>query len=570
MNRIYYTMKSPITLVAASLLFLAGCTGLGSMEKEIEALGLQATPEPLILRGDQVELKIEGKFPPKYFAKKVSMEATPVLTWEGGAAEYDAQGFQGEDAAGNFQVIPFEAGKSFVYEASVPFDAAMEDAAELAVRISGTQGNKSATFDPVVIGAGVITTPLWVQSDDQFIAVPDAYKRVISYTQEATVNYSVNASGVRGSELRDADWQELKTLIKLAASADSVTLTGVNIESYASPEGEITLNEDLASDRAGSAAKAMANELKRSKIATNDAFYNESPKGEDWNGFKSLMKASSIADKDLILRVLEMYSDKNKREEEIRNIAKTYKEIEKDILPELRRSQMAVSYDVEGYTDEELIAMSMESPQMLTADELLFAATLFESVNDKLTVFENAMRVHTTDFRAYNNAGWCLTEMGRNTQAKELFNQALTLGRNKAVLNNVAAIKRQEGDVDGAMKLLNEANGAGPEVAYNKGIILIQKGDYPSAISNMGRSSTVNVALAKMLNGDASGAKTTLENADDDSAVASYLMAVACARLGDANGVKVHLAEALAKDPGLRAKSEKDLEFRNVRDQLGM
>ena len=570
MNRIYYTMKSPITLVAASLLFLAGCTGLGSMEKEIEALGLQATPEPLILRGDQVELKIEGKFPPKYFAKKVSMEATPVLTWEGGAAEYDAQGFQGEDAAGNFQVIPFEAGKSFVYEASVPFDAAMEDAAELAVRISGTQGNKSATFDPVVIGAGVITTPLWVQSDDQFIAVPDAYKRVISYTQEATVNYSVNASGVRGSELRDADWQELKTLIKLAASADSVTLTGVNIESYASPEGEITLNEDLASDRAGSAAKAMANELKRSKIATNDAFYNEAPKGEDWNGFKSLMKASSIADKDLILRVLEMYSDKNKREEEIRNIAKTYKEIEKDILPELRRSQMAVSYDVEGYTDEELIAMSMESPQMLTADELLFAATLFESVNDKLTVFENAMRVHTMDFRAYNNAGWCLTEMGRNTQAKELFNQALTLDRNKAVLNNVAAIKRQEGDVDGAMKLLNEANGAGPEVAYNKGIILIQKGDYPSAISNMGRSSTVNVALAKMLNGDASGAKTTLENAGDDSAVASYLMAVACARLGDANGVKVHLAEALAKDPGLRAKSEKDLEFRNVRDQLGM
>ena len=570
MNRIYYTLKSPITLVATSLLFLAGCTGLGSMEKEIEALGLQASPEPLILRGDQVELKIEGKFPPKYFAKKVSMEATPVLTWEGGASEYDAQGFQGEDAAGNFQVIPFEAGKAFVYEASVPFDAAMEDAAELSVRISGTQGNKSATFDPVIIGAGVITTPLWVQSDDQFIAVPDAYKRVISFTQNATVNYSVNASAVRASELRDSDWKELKSLIQLAASADSVTLTGVSIESYASPEGEITLNEDLASDRASSAAKAMGSELKRSKIAVNDAFYNEVPKGEDWSGFKSLMQASDIADKNLILRVLEMYSDKNKREEEIRNIAKTYREIEKDILPELRRSQMVVNYDVEGYTDEELAAMCMESPQMLTADELLYSALLFESMNDQLTVFENAMRVHTSDFRAYNNAGWCLTQMGRNAQAKELFNQALTLERNKAVLNNVAAIKRQEGDVDGAMKLLNEANGAGPEVAYNKGIILIQKGDYPSAISNMGRSSTVNVALAKMLNGDAAGAKTTLENAGDDSAVASYLMAVACARLGDANGVKVHLADALAKDPGLRAKSEKDLEFRNVRDQLGM
>ena len=38
MNRIYYTMKSPLTLVATSFLFLAGCAGLGSMEKEIEAL----------------------------------------------------------------------------------------------------------------------------------------------------------------------------------------------------------------------------------------------------------------------------------------------------------------------------------------------------------------------------------------------------------------------------------------------------------------------------------------------------------------------------------------------------
>jgi tetratricopeptide (TPR) repeat protein len=570
MNRINYIMKTPITLVAASLVFLAGCAGLGSMEKEIEALGLQATPEPLVLRGDQVELKIEGKFPPKYFAKKVSMEATPVLSWEGGFAAYDSQGFQGEDAAGNFETISFESGKSFVYEASVPFEAAMEDVAELSVQISGTQGNKSASFDPVIIGAGVITTALWVQPDDQFIQVEDDFERVITYTQEAVVNYSVNASGVRGSELRDADWKDLKSLIKLSASADSVTLTHVSIESYASPEGEITLNEDLASDRASSAAKAMGVELKRSKIAVNDAFYNESPKGEDWKGFKALMQSSSIADKDLILRVLEMYSDKNKREEEIRNIAKTYKEIEKDILPELRRSQMTISYDVEGFTDEELSEMCIKSPQLLTADELLFAATLFESMNDKLTIYQNTMRVHSSDYRAFNNAGWCLTQMDRNTQAKELFNQAMSLERSKAVLNNAAAIMRQEGDIDGAMKLLNEANGAGPEVAYNKGIILIQKGDYPSAISNMGRSSTVNVALAKMLNGDVAGAKTALENAGNDSAVASYLMAVACARLGDSDGVKKHLTDALAKDPGLRAKSEKDLEFRNVRDELGM
>ena len=540
------------------------------MEKEIEAMGLEASPEPLILRGDQVELEVTGRFPAKYFGKKVSVEATPVLTWEGGNASFESEGFQGEDAAGNFTVVPFESGKSFSYSSSVPFDPAMEDAAELAVVISGTQGNKSATFAPFVVGAGVITTPLWVQADDQFIPVEDNFQRVITYTEEVTVNYSVNSSTVRSGELRDADWKALKELIQLSVDADSVTITGARIEAYASPEGEITLNEDLASDRANSAAASVTREMKRKKLTADEAFYDLVPKGEDWQGFKSLMQASDIEDKNLILRVLEMYSDKNKREEEIRNIAKTYKAIEKEILPALRRSQVVVSYDVEGYTDEELMDYCVSMPDSLTADELLYAATLFADLNDKLTIYQSAARVHADDFRGYNNAGWCLAQMGRMNQAGEVFQQALELERNKAVVNNVAALTRQNGDIDGAMKLLNEAAGAGPEVGYNKGIILIQKGDYASAISNMGRVSSVNVALAKMLNGDAAGAKTALENADDDSAVASYVMAVACARLNDSAGVKKHLGEALAKDPNLRQKAEKDLEFRDMRDAIGL
>ena len=540
------------------------------MEKEIEAMGLEASPEPLILRGDQVELEVTGRFPAKYFGKKVSVEATPVLTWEGGSASFESEGFQGEDAAGNFTVVPFESGKSFSYSSSVPFDPAMEDAAELAVVISGTQGNKSATFAPFVVGAGVITTPLWVQADDQFIPVEDNFQRVITYTEEVTVNYSVNSSTVRSGELRDADWKALKELIQLSVDADSVTITGARIEAYASPEGEITLNEDLASDRANSAAASVTREMKRKKLTADEAFYDLVPKGEDWQGFKSLMQASDIEDKNLILRVLEMYSDKNKREEEIRNIAKTYKAIEKEILPALRRSQVVVSYDVEGYTDEELMDYCMSMPDSLTADELLYAATLFSDLNDKLTIYQSAARVHADDYRGYNNAGWCLAQMGRMNQAGEVFQQALELERNKAVVNNVAALTRQNGDIDGAMKLLNEAAGAGPEVGYNKGIILIQKGDYASAISNMGRVSSVNVALAKMLNGDAAGAKTALENADDDSAVASYVMAVACARLKDSAGVKKHLGEALAKDPNLRQKAEKDLEFRDMRDAIGL
>jgi len=47
------------------------------MEKHIEELNAKAEPEPLIVRGDSVEINITGKFPEKYFHKKVIVEATP-------------------------------------------------------------------------------------------------------------------------------------------------------------------------------------------------------------------------------------------------------------------------------------------------------------------------------------------------------------------------------------------------------------------------------------------------------------------------------------------------------------
>jgi Flp pilus assembly protein TadD len=391
----------------------------------------------------------------------------------------------------------------------------------------------------------------------------DRFQRTISYTQNDEINYAYNSSTVASAELRTDEWSEVKALFALAASADSVALSGVTIEAYASPEGEISLNEDLASDRAASAHRALAKELKRNKIETSDDFANLLAKGEDWEGFKKLMKASDIADKDLIIRVLEMYSDKTKREEEIRNIAKTYSEIEDLILPSLRRSMIALDYTVEGYTDEELMALCMSAPETLTVEELLFSATLFDEVNAKYAIYAATAQVHADDYRGHNNSGVCLMEMGRTTQAKEAFDKAHSLASNNgAVLNNLGAMARQAGNTDEAAALLAKA-GSSAETSYNKGLVAITQGDYGAAISNMSGSTSVNLALAKLLNGDANGAKTTLSNSNDDSAIASYVLAICCARLGDAAGVASNLDAALTKDSSLAAKAEADLEFAN-------
>ena len=562
-----YTTRQTLAFLLpafALLLALPGCGGLGKMEKTLEELNFTMDPEPLIMRGGEVSLSLSGTFPEKYFAKKAIIEATPVLVWDGGEAAFKTQGFQGEDAAGNYTVVPFKSAKSFDYSATVTYQDGMEDGARLELRISGTMGSKSMDFEPVVLGDGVITTPNWVQSDDRFVIGEDDFQRVVSYTQEAEINYEYNRSRVRSAELRDDDMKEMKEFVSFAADHDSVMLKRTDVSSYASPEGEITLNEDLALERAESANAAVANLLKRAKVDVEDGFYGNSPKGEDWEGFQTLMRASDIEDKDLILRVLSMYSDKNRREEEIKNIAKTYKEIEKEILPALRRSMITLHYDIEGYSDEELMDLAMSNPDTLTVEEALYAATLFEGTEDKLKVYEATSRVHADDWRAPNNEGVCLMELGKLNQAADRFMAADERGDSPIINNNLGAIARMKGNLADAKRLLASASGAGDAVKYNKGILAIQEGDYSKAVSSFSGENTVNAALAKLLNGDANGAKTILNNADDDSAVAHYVMAIANARLGNAADAKQHRDMAVQKDAGLSAKASADLEFRDL------
>lgn len=560
-------MRTFSTMLAVVL--LAGCS-LPKMIKTVENIDLEISPSPVVLQGDDVTIDITGSFPPKYFAKKVRATATPFLVWEGGEAAFEPVNFQGEEAAGNGTVVSWENGKSFNYTSTIPYEAAMKDRARLELRMSGSQGDKTGEFPALDLAPGVMATQDLVQPDEQFVIAPDNFQRVMTYVQDLTINYGYQSSFVKSNEYRDEDWKAAKDLFALAASADSVSIVSVMTQSYASPEGEISLNEDLAMDRANSANKAVTRELGRKRVELEESAVRAMPKGEDWEGFKKAMRSSEIADKDLILRVLEMYSDKNKREEEIKNIAKTYQEIENRILPGLRRSQVAITYTVEGYTDEELIDLCKNNADILTVEELLFAATLFDDLNDRLEVYQNAARVHGDDYRGHNNVGVTLMALGRMKQAQESFDAAKALAASNGTVNtNLGAVARQNGDTDAAATYYGKASG-GSELSYNKGVLAITQGNYGRAISNMGSNSTANLALAKILNDDANGARTTLENAGDDSAIASYLLAVCCARLKDAAGVKKYVSAALSKDPTLRDRAQNDLEFRNYKSSLGM
>lgn len=560
-------------MLAATALVVAGCGGLGKMDKYASTITHTVDPDPLIVQGDTVHVNINGNFPGKYFYRKALVELTPTITYAGGETPLKMAGFQGDKAAGNYTVVPYETGKTFSYSDKVAYTPTMEQS-QLMLNILGKQGKKEKPFTAVKLADGVITTPYLVQSDDRVILAPDQFVRVTSHSADATINYLVASEVVRPSELQDQDVKDVTAFVKAAVKNPRITWKGVTVDAWASPEGEVKMNENLADKRAATGKRWIQGVMNANKVegAKDNAFYTLNPRGEDWNGFKTAVQASSFPDKDLVLRVLEMYPDVDRREQEIKNMAATYKtEIAEGILPKLRRSEVKVNYDVNGYSDEELSSLSKTNPDTLNLEELLKAAALSNDLNDQLRIYREAERRFPQDYRAANNAGYILFQQGKSAEAEAEFQKANGIQENPISTNNLGVIARQKGDRAKAAGLFAKATAAGPDVKYNQGIIDIQNGNYASANGNMGGQNTFNAALAKMLGGDAAGAGTILAaSPDKDSAMGHYLAAIIAARTNNGEGVRTNLAAAVAKDASLRDKAMKDLEFRNFKDNLGL
>lgn len=551
--------SSVVVALSAVTLLLQGCAGLGSMQKHMEELNFKVEPSPLEVHGDSVKVTITGKFPEKYFAKSVSAQATPALVWNGGEATFKVQEFKGEKATGNGDVIPFKTGKSFKYTATVPYTAGMESS-KLELRMKGAKGSKTASFPAVEIAKGVITTPYLMKSDDKVATSADKFVRSTDKTIEAVVNFDLNSSVLKPAEAKDADVVALQSLLTSISTNPKMVVTQIEIQGYASPEGEILLNDGLGSERAKSGAKMINGVLKTAKL---DVLYGslvkEIAKGEDWEGFRAAMEKSSIADRDIIIRILQRTSDVTEREKEIKNITKTYTEIKDLILPGLRRCVVIVHYTENGYTDAELISLGKSNPSVLKYEELLKAATLIEDANVKASIYREAETKANGDFRASNNLGVVYYGMNKSSEAAKQFEKAYGINKNAETSNNMGVVTRLKGDRKAALKMFNESGSA--ESKYNKGLILIANGDYAGAVSNMKDVKSFNTALAKLLNGDNTGAKSDLDASGDKSALADYLRAIICARSNDAAGQASNLSSAIAKDGSLGEKSKIDLEF---------
>jgi tetratricopeptide (TPR) repeat protein len=287
---------------------------------------------------------------------------------------------------------------------------------------------------------------------------------------------------------------------------------------------------------------------------------------EDWEGFKQLMEQSTMADRDLILRVLTMYSDPDQRRKEIKNLSKTYVELAEKVLPRLRRAEITMAVDKNSRSDQELMQMGLSQSDQLTATELLHAGAVTTDVNNKVQVYRNAEKKFPDDWRISNNLGCALLMQNKTNEAADAFKRAAKAAPNEAaVMNNLGIVEARNGNRTAAMDYYKKA-GNSNETRYNMGIINIRNGQYADALANFGDNKGFNKALAQLLGGSAGAVKETIDaSPEKDMAHSFYLKAVAAARQGNSADAISNLKSAIEKDNSWKAYAKDDVEFVKMR-----
>ncbi|UBM63308.1 hypothetical protein LA303_04870 [Candidatus Sulfidibacterium hydrothermale] len=561
--------------------------GVGSMAKKApEKTSMVVMPKVLEEKGDSVEITVNGTFPPKYFSKNAVMLIQPVIKYEGGEKVLDPIKLKGEKVAGNGELISYQNGGSFTRTYKVPYEKGM-DVAQLVTEsvVYPYSGKEYASVKDALAGEkkaksiaerkiadGTIVTAKAVEHNEHFIFAPDGYQKVTIVTNKSELHFKVNQANIDWNlplNKNKANYDALKN--NLSDLYKGWKVKSIDIQGWASPEGEESFNQGLSERRAQAMEKYIKSKIKRElrKKDNNFAFksvkdipFNLHANGPDWNGFMKAVEKSDIKDKAAILNVINS-ANESKKEEEIRNMIQIYPQLEKSILPPLRRAELYVNA-IEPKRPESEIAQMATSPDygQLKVAEILHAANLTSDLNTKKKIYANAMKRYPNCWRAVANAGAVDVELGDYQEAKSLLMKAMKMNKNAAVVrNNMGILYARQGDYKKAEHCFLYAQKLGADEAYNLGIVNIMKGDYAKAVQLLSsKKCSYNLGLAQMLNGNLDAATNTLKCAKENAAV-DYLLAVVGARKGDNTMVYNYLAKAIKEDASYKAKAAKDREF---------
>lgn len=587
-------------LVGLLVVVAASCGSIKTMQKNHNQVRYQVSPNPLEAHGDKVIVTINGNIPENYFQKNAVVYMQPILTWETGEVILSPMNLKGSKIEGNGKAIDKKTGGRFVYKDTVLYREGMENAqltlnpvAYKAKAVNEADATHSEALENpgaiqlgnVKISQGINSTSNRVDIRGDLAMAPHNYSPKTTELMSANIYFTVN--------LADLNWnneQNKKNDAKRAVDnmksyiANNSVPRQIFVNAWASPEGEESFNIGLSKKRSETTEKlvnsildealterAKAENIKPADVkkyiqdAKKDVIIQTNAKGEDWDNFIRLVEGSSLREKNTVINVVKSQPDKIRREQEIRNMSVVFRQIEQDILPILRRGEIAFNFSGVQKTDQEIAKMAVTNPDDLTFDELMYAASLTSNYANKLSIYKSATERFGSQWEGWNNAGAVGLTLNQLDESKQYLETADKLSPNNATIkNNLALLHLALKDVQTADKYMQEAVELGNEQAMvNQAIVDIKKGNYEEAARKLdGRKCVYNLALLQLLTGNTGNAIRTLDCCMDQTAEVNYLRAVCYARLDDVPGLIKNLREATKQEPAYKYKAKNDIEFR--------
>ncbi len=549
-----------VVLITAGL--FASC-GLNRMARNYDE-GVRYTPEtnPLENHGGQVAANIDGRVGEGYFHRNAVVEITPVLKFQDTEKELETVTLRGSRTTTSGTMVNRDRTTNFDMNNVVDYNPDMLNS-ELYVRATlyrEGREDRARELPERKVADGIIMTAQRIKKDHKGSLAPHEYEEEVIISQSANIYYAYMRHNLNWRlDLNRADEAQQKIEDLKEFIQRGWELKAVDVDAWASPEGEVAFNLELSENRAETGEDYITGLFEDKEVEMPEL--RVEAKGEDFDGFMVKLEASDLPDKQAIANVINSQIAPAERERRIKDMTLIYEEIEK-LLEPLRRAEITVHAYEPKLTHEEISGLALSDPSQLDEKELLFAATLTDNPQTQLAIYRSAQELFPRSYKGFNNAAVILLEQGDAEQAAEYLERANQLAPgNGHVQNNMGIVAAWEYDDENAMSMFEAAKAQGVDADYNIGVTQIRKGDYQAALNSFsGYTCKFNVALAQLMAGNETEAVNTLNCAEECAQVA-YLKAVIAARNNDATALYDNLRRSLELNPDMAQIAVNDLEF---------
>ncbi len=539
--------------------------GSSALLKNPDAFAVKCEPKILERKGDSVSFELSATIPPKIFDKKAQVVVKPYLAVGQKQIALPELLLKGEKVEGEGQTVNFEKGGKVKYNGTFAYQDGMEQS-ELMAEPTLVWKKKKHSLKARKLAPGVIVSSDLAENMRPWKALPIV--PIDSLTEhKATIFFLKDQAEFRSTEKKR---KEVDALVKMLKG--QVDIRDVQLRAFASPDGELDRNSNLADERAENVNQFVYEILKKKKVnkVDEDGFIKDVKTAEDWVGFSQLVYQNNWKGKSMTEAILATTVDENEKEKLLRENKENFQFLADQILPKLRRTEVVIRTSPLEKSLGELVEQAVKDPSKMTESELIKAYNFTQNAPLKSGIAAYLGMRYPNNAPYLHNSGVAFMQLSppNTNMAINAFSRAAAMeGSDPLSLEHWGMALLESGKTEEGLKKLIAANQKNGTLGAAAIAPLLQLGRYEEALTIASATKcTFNKALAEILNMKLNDAAETIQ-CGEKTAPFFYLRAIIAARKGDTELLGTSLVRAISQDSRWREKARSDAEFSLYRDQ---